>query len=542
MSVHENHTGVLTGDATGQPANPPSGVNQFVGSGGTIWKKGPSGWQRIGQSSGISPSTLTGQSGAEPSSDAFVPNTVSQADTGPDFGKMVEDLLGSIQQGGFDRSVALQQQFMEKGLSIDPNVLTESENTQLQAIKDSLSRTSDRDRERAISVLTARGMGRSSNIRETFEEFSEILLLGQAQAGVGFRQASADRKTRSREHFLNLATQLEDTIARGRTDQARLILDAYNMAAQRELDRELSTDQIQLEREFFDENMMFQRTKFTEEQRENLRRAGYTDREITISEQRLAFETEIRWAELQANTDIASRNLDQQFKIQYELAKELENARQALADRSLTLEEFNSQWQQRMAERGISLDELKNNQDQTFRQRAQAWKVQMDISAFDLETDKFEAYAKNLEREFGLNVNRYELAKFIETGNLDLNVLNSQRSYDLNVTAQRQEWLISKARLELQERLGIGDQEIRYALGMGQLSIQREANAIQKWATQLGITLEYDKLEAQVKMERDKAKGGLFGSILKSAVSLGIMAFSPDPMSKVFAAKGLVGG
>lgn len=409
----------------------------------------------------------------------------------------INTLLDTIQSTGMDRAARLQDLFMQYGADVDPGALTEGEKQALETIRGDIARTADRDREQAVAILTHRGLGRSTDIAERFGHFAEKKLIGMAQAEAGFVTNVMAQKREQQTNLFSLAAGLQSQITSGNLEYARTLLDAYNASANVSLGR----DQLELQRDIFEENASLNRDKFTEDQLQNMRDAGFTDRQIKVAEQGLAFESEMRQREFTASNDLAQKNFGLQQKVQL--------------------------GQLDLAQQAQTLAELKNNHDMILETRAQQLAEKVQLTTLDIETDKFELYARQLEREYGLDVNRFELARFIETGRLSAEILNSQRAYDLQDEKQKNEFFISKTSLALQEKLGWRELDIKYALGRAQISVEEEANRITDWANRQNIKLERDRLNAQIKQERDRRRGGLLGGLLGAAVKLGIGLLNP---------------
>lgn len=399
----------------------------------------------------------------------------------------VDELMRNIQQTGFNRAVQLQEMFMKRGLEIDPNVLTPQEQESLNAIIAKVTNTVGEQRDRAVEILSNRGLGRSTNIAEAYGRFTREMLQGISDVTVPFVTQATQAKRDEQQHYFDLSTKIQDMLVSGQLDYAKTLISAWDSAASRDLSRE----QMQMQRDMFNQNLLFDRDKFTEEQKQNMIKNGFTQLQIDNAEKQLAFEREMRVAEFTATTDLARRNQDLQEQVQ--LGR-------------------------------LSLDQVKNNFDMDLQTRAFELKKELDINAAVLERDKFEAYALNLEREYGLNINRFELAKFIETGRLSNDILNSQRALDLQEERQANEFYISKEKLQLERELGMSDLEIRFALGKAQISVQEEANAIQRLAVKYNYEIERGKLELEIKKfraQQSARKGGLFGKILGGIVKIG---------------------
>jgi len=175
-------------------------------------------------------------------------------------------------------------------------------------------------------------------------------------------------------------------------------------------------------------------------------------------------------------------------------------------------------YQDRMA----AIAEIKNNADISLNDRTFELTKEFGLSDREFDREKFDAMTAQLEREFGLQLNKFALEKTIRTGELDLNILNSERRYDLDVEEQRQKWLATEAARQTQELLGMTELEIRQSLGEGQLSIQREQQILEKYMFDAGLSWEKSKFKQQLEAARKKAKGGLLGRIIKTVAGVGM--------------------
>lgn len=422
----------------------------------------------------------------------------------PDFNAKVEDLLSQIQTSGFDRAVRLQKMFLDQGMSINPDVLTPGEQQSLNAITTSLTEASDQQRNAAAEILTQRGMGRSSDIAAQFGQFNKSLLNQLGLSTAEFKKTATEQKLAQKSQYMDLSAKIQSALMSGQSDVVRSLLDAQSAAE----NRNLSEGQLQLQRDIFTQNTALSIATFTEEQRKSMRAEGFTEKQIDLAEARQTFESEQRMREFTASTDLANKNYDLQRQVQ--LGQ-------------------------------LDIAGIRNNHDMALGDRAQQLAEEAQVHTAALDDAKFQAYARQLEQEYGLNVNRFELAKFIETGRLSNEIVNSQRALDLTDEKQRNDFLLGQGSLDLQQKLGWRELDIKYALGMADISVREESNRIIDWANRARIQLDTRELDFKIQQERSKRRGGLLGAILKGVVSIGAAVLSGGATAIISGVLGAVG-
>jgi len=264
-----------------------------------------------------------------------------------------------------------------------------------------------------------------------------------------------------------------------------------------DLNRELSSDEMTVKYGIMGENLQLLRDTFTEDQRQSLKKEGFTDREITAMEQELVWRTAQQAMEFAADHNLAVRNTD-------------------------------------IVERGtigqLEIDQIKNASNIDIATRGQQLAEQLGIWQAGATRDDQERAWKQMQLEYGLNLNRFAFDTWMETGKFTQDVLNSERAYDLQVADQRDEWLKSDASLRLQEKLGISELALKNAISGKQIELERDKQLTLILLTEMGFeqdraqavldrALEYYKTDKAAEAAADK--GSMFGNLLGTVVGAG---------------------
>ena len=482
---------------------------------------------------------------------------------------------------------------LKKLLGADPRA-TELENMQYESIKRDLNASDFGPEDQNILDLakqdaqlayaqgtrtaekeaSAMGLRDSSYVVREFEKESSKMATAILQGSIAVRSRALERNTEKRVGAQGRARDFAQALQTKNVALAQALLQAH----QGDAEIDLSRDQLDLQRRVVEENILMGRDRFTEEVRAQMKAEGFTEAQINKAEEQALWERSYRERQQGADIGLAQQNYQLQNR-QVSIA-ELRNAADiSLADRALAVQrelglsavnidqqkvdqmkqqlenEFNiaisGQELTRqiqagqldlaklvqsqtftLEERRQQMNEVRNNADISLADRTFQLQQTLGLRAADLEGEKFKAYVKQLEREFGVTLNEFALKRQIQTGQLDLDVLNSQRKYDLDVESERQKWLATEAARQTQEKLGMSEIEMKLVISGGELSLARDAQVLQKFIFEAGLKeqarmfdlgLAWDKVrfETEMKEARKQRKSDFWGGIIKSVVKLG---------------------
>lgn len=379
----------------------------------------------------------------------------------------------------------------------------------------------------AEKALSGMGLRESDELVKAHQRETDNLTQQLIENEVNVRTAALNRGRATRAEAQVRASAFAKAIQDKNAALAQALLQAHSSEVEAGLQRE----QLDLQRMEIEENVLLNRDRFTEEQRARMKAEGFTESQIDNAERQAQWERVFRQNQQSADINLAQQNYD-------------------LQKQALTLEE-----------RRVAVTEIRNNADITLQDRVFQLQKQFGIDDRNFDREKFQAMTAQLEREFGLTMNQFALEQSIRTGQLELDILNSQRRYDLDVEGQRQQWLATEAARETQEKLGMADIELRMALGMeqneinrllgmsdidlrrelglaqvgvqmsdiemrqllgqGQLDVAREQQIIEKYMFDAGLQWDKDKLAIQIREARKANRGSFLGKLVKGIVGAG---------------------
>jgi len=490
------------------------------------------------------------------------PETTPGLTTGMDINQKLIELLGPNSEPFLKDLEQMQLDYLKKGMAapdFGPN-----DQAILDAGRQSAEMAAGQGRRTAEKEASAMGLRDSTYVVARYQGETDKLTQQLLDNESRVRVAAAGRGAAERQAAFDRVNGFRDAIANKNVALANALLGAYTADKNAQLDEKKLAQQQQI----IDANVSLDRDKFSADEVQRMRAAGFTQQQIDNAQQQLLWSRAFQQTQQSADIDLGNKN--------YELQAKALNG------------------QLTMAERQQALSELKNNQDQTLAEAIQAWKQKMDAAGIAADQRNYDGALRQFEMQFGLDLNKFaldaelrrgslalqtltadrenalqtraaELADLnglrgytidetklaltktqleqefkiqisdqelrrqiangqlgIATGQLNLDILNSQRKYDLDVTAQKNDWLKSQAALALQEKLGMADIELRQVLGEGQLSVEREAQLLQKFMFEQGLSWEKEKFQKQIDEARRKAKGSFFGKLLKGLVGAGL--------------------
>ena len=478
--------------------------------------------------------------GAAPTGGAppATPGLTSGMDWESEFMKQLEGMLGDESTTKLE---SMSQKYLEEQLG-GASGFGANDQAILDQTRASLSDAAAVEGRRKEVALSGMGLRKSDQLGTAHEEVTGNLLRNLRDAEITVRTNAANRGEAAKAAAFDRAQMFAAAVKSKRADVAALLLQAQ----QNDVQNELSKSQWEFTKEMEREAMSLNRDKFSEEQKENLRRNNLSEKQIEMAEKNLLWEQTWKTRQQAADIDLAYKNLDQVERMQgrqlsleefkAESANILNNRNQNLAERTF---EFTR-------EIGLDTQELQRLRMDMERDLAGAAtevqreqiRAQYDIESqkIGIDKDKLAQTAKQIEMEYGLKVNQLALERSIRTGELDLNILNSQRQYDLSVTDQQEKWLATEAARDLQERLGMKELDLKEALGNKELDLRSDAMYLEKWMFEAGLNWDKEKFRIQLREARRKKKGGIFGKILKTLVGAGVGFLTGGPAGAVIGA------
>ena len=271
-------------------------------------------------------------------------------------------------------------------------------------------------------------------------------------------------------------------------------------ASRDSLDRRLNEKQLQATYDIQRENAMLGRDKFTEEQRQALRSEGFKEYEIALAEQQQGWVQAYEEFKYVADHNLAVRNTDIVERVQ-------------------------------MGE--LDLNEIKNKFNMGFSERVQEFTEELGLRDAAYKEEELDYMWDRMQKEFGLNLNKFALEKWATTGQFSLDVLNSQRSFDLSVAAEENSWLKSMAGLQLQEVLGMSELELKDILHGQDIGMQEDIRLTEVALKLMGFDFQSEEnraerellrwqIEKKYEEEGNARKSSFFSQIVKSAVGAGV--------------------
>jgi hypothetical protein len=479
----------------------------------------------------------------------------------PSFEDQIKEIMGR-DQGTIDEFKAKQKSYIDKGLATGD--WSANDQTMLDLANKSATGEADRRTVTAQKEASAIGLRDSTYVVRRMVEESGLLSQKILDNELAFRQAAMGRGAAIREDSYNKAGAFVQAIKDNNLGLAQVLLEKYKTDATTGLNEK----QFALQEKQIDAAIALGRDQFSEDVREQMIAEKFTETQINNAQNQLLWERTFKDRELNATTDLANKNYELQRKT-LDVQASAESRRQALAElqnsQGYSLQQVIQTWKEKMdsigvaqnqrdydqavkqfesqfgieinkfalqaeLERGqLALGQLTADREYQLQNRVQDLAAQLGLRGANLEEAKLAQLKDQVEREFGVRIDELELRKQIETGRLDLEIVNSQRKYDLDVTQQRNEWLQSQQSLDLQRTLGLGELELRKYLGdqqtgvqMEQISVQREQQVIEKYMFDQGLAWDKEKLRIQIAEARKKAKGSFFGKLIKGIVGAGM--------------------
>lgn len=480
------------------------------------------------------------QGGAAPAGGAppATPGITSGMDWESEFMKQIEGMLGDDSTSKLE---GMSQKYLEEQLG-GASGFGANDQRILDETRKSLSDAAAVEARRKEVALSGMGLRKSDQLGTAHEEVTGNLLRNLREAEITIRTNAANRGEAAKMAAFDRAQMFAAAVKSNRADVASLLLQAQ----QNDVQNELTKSQWEFTKEMEREAMSLNRDKFSEEQRENLRRHGLSEKQIEMTEKNLLWEQAWKTKQQAADIDLAYKNLDQVERIQgrqlsleefrIESANILNNRGQDLAERTFEFTREIGLDTQAITRLRMEMErDLANATTATQREQI---RLQYDIESqkIGIDKDKLAQTAKQIELEYGLRVNQLALERTIRTGELDLNILNSQRQYDLSKADQQEKWLATEAARDLQERLGMRELDLKEALGNKELDLRSDAMYLEKWMFEAGLNWDKEKFRIQLQEARRKKKGGIFGKIVKTLVGAGVGFLTGGPAGAVVGA------
>lgn len=298
---------------------------------------------------------------------------------------------------------------------------------------------------------------------------------------------------------------------------------------------DLEGERLEIDRALIQENINLARDKFTETQRTNLKKEGWTDEQLDQQEEQMVWERAFREMQQTADFGLSQRNQTLQERIAGDnLTIEMRRATQD--DRRIALEELKNKFGmsleqatfEYMKEMGLAESVLERDRFYLDERRFGS-DVEFRNAQLEMEREKFDALEARLEREFGMEINRFALEEAIRTGQLDLNIVNSQRKYDLDVKEQQERWLASAEARQLEEMLGLSTIEMNLLIAEGKIDAETERRALERWMFQEGLDWDKKRFDIQLAAARKKKKGGCLKKMVGAVVGAGVGFITGGP-------------
>lgn len=482
-----------------------------------------------------------------------------------DFDEILAGLFTPESLAGDTELIEMQRQYLRGAMNAPDWNANYQEMLKLGT--EGLSRVADERTRKREDALSAVGLRKSGQLVEAHRAETKLFLQSAMELEFNLRGQAAQAGEKRRSGAFDRAEAFRNAITSNNAAMARVIVDAQA----NELEAQLNRDQFDLQSRMADMNFGLERDRFTEEQRRQLVSEGFTDRQIDEAERNASWDRTRRVVEFQANDDVANRNLDIQesaLNAQTEFNNQAQADLRAFQDGSLSNDELQIRNQDRQSQMRLEFDKIVNNNNVTLETRSleiqenlglgrldldktlgmdrnqlerEAQELQRELGLSDialrkmlgmgdlelrhemvrLEKEKFDALQVRLEREFGLDLNRFALEETIRTGQLDLAIFATQEKFDLAREDQRIKWFETTESLRIQELLGMEKLELERYLGGEEISLEREKQALEKWMFSEGMAWDKHRFDIQLREARKKRKGGCIKSIIKTAVSVG---------------------
>ena len=427
----------------------------------------------------------------------------------------LDGVLMSLVAGGVGESAVAGalEAYLSTTLGKDPNQLTVAEEAELEAITERATSIYKEIQSMGEADKATAGFAKGGGAFQTMtQRISEKAAEGIALTEKGYRVEKSAQKRGEISQAAAQSVQYVNAIRSGNMEQAKIILDARAT----DLNRNLSADEMSVKYGIMEENLELLRDTFTEDQRQSLVKEGYSEREISAMEQELQWRTAFETMRYAADHNLAVHNSNIKNRV---MAGELE------------------------------ISQIVNTNNVAINERAQQLAETMGIWQAGASRDQSERLWKQMQLEYGLNLNKFAFDKWMETGQFSMDVLNADRAYNLDVSSQRDEWLTSQASLLVQERLGMTELQLRNVISGRTIDLERDKMWTMRLLEEMGFeheraenaadrALERWKMDKKAEIEKAK-KGSLFGRLLGTIVGAGIRvgaAYLTGGMSEVAAA------
>lgn len=444
--------------------------------------------------------------------------------SGLDFEAELEKLLGADPMA--DEMDKLQYEKIKKDMTApdwgeaDQKILDES-----IALAKSQANTRDAQNTNALAAAGLRGGG---TMVKRYAESTNKLANDILQSSIAVKTRALERNAERRAMASQEAARFASAIRNKNAALATALLQAH----QADLDSQLSKEQMELQKQMFQENLQFNRDQFTEEQRARLVKEGFDERQISMAEEQQMWERAFRERQQMADEKLADKN--------WQLQNKIADASISAEEKRLALTEIKNNADINLQDRIQQLAEQFGLMDREFAQNQFLWSKEVEdremlikeglseseinarLEAQKLDREKFNAMTKQIENEFGLSLNQFELDKFLKTKQLDFTIAEADRRFDLDKASDAARWRETEQARLLQEKLGMSEIEMKKIIAGEEIEFNREVALMEKWMFEQGLAFEKQKYADALKAAKAKKKGGLFGKIIKTIAGVGM--------------------
>lgn len=156
-----------------------------------------------------------------------------------------------------------------------------------------------------------------------------------------------------------------------------------------------------------------------------------------------------------------------------------------------------------------NLAELKNAQGHSMDEAKLALEERLGLRSADLSDAQFQEAQRQFEADFGLRFDDQGFKQWLQTGELNLAVLDLQETTRLNEMRIANDFVISEAGLQLERDLGLAENELQRWIAGEKVDLERASQAIERWGRQMGFDLAEKEILVQLTAIEEGGPGTL---------------------------------
>jgi len=145
----------------------------------------------------------------------------------------------------------------------------------------------------------------------------------------------------------------------------------------------------------------------------------------------------------------------------------------------------------------------------------------LGITAANLDDKKFRHYVETIEREFGVRLRDQQFREFIETGRLELDLIDMEWRNTIAERKELHDWMLGTEGLELQAMLGMTQMELDAIIAGHWVDVERQKIWLDNLQFNMGLEWDKEKFD-KVMRENAKDRSNSFWTSVFTAAMTGV--------------------